>query len=277
MPTSTTQLTDWEPIVSVILPSGLSEEALLQFKPFVDWKAALKDSIEEQKLHDHPFNDAPYELKHIRVDSFDRVRDRLLFVKIFAHIENKNGETLPGVVFLRGGSVTVLMILRPFDAPDERYVVMTEQPRPAAGSLRFLEIPAGMLDDHNDVVGEAAREIHEEVGIKLNKKDLHDMTALALKGHSTQGYVKDAMYPSPGACDEFIKIFLWEQEKERTEIDDLKDKLAGERGNQEKITVRLMRYDRLLQIGARDGKTLAAWSLYEYLKRARLLDHTTDN
>lgn len=173
--------------------------------------------------------------------------------------------------FYEGGSVTVLMILRPFDAPDERYVVMTEQPRPAAGSLRFLEIPAGMLDDHNDVVGEAAREIKEEVGIKLNRNDLIDMTALALKDHSTQGYVKDAMYPSPGACDEFIKIFLWEQEKERTEIDDLRDRLAGERAHQEKITVRLMSYDRLLQIGARDGKTLAAWSLYEYLKRARLL------
>lgn len=271
MPDSITQLADWDPAVTIKHLPGLDEEELLLFRPFVDWKAALKVSIEEQKHHDHPFNEAPYNLKHIRVDSFDRGRERLLFVKIFAQIENKKGETLPGVVFLRGGSVTVLMILRPFDAPDERYVVMTEQPRPAAGSLRFLEIPAGMLDDHNDVVGEAAREIKEEVGIKLNKNDLIDMTALALKDHSTQGYFKDAMYPSPGACDEFIKIFLWEQEKERTEIDDLKDRLAGERGHQEKITVRLMNYERLLQIGARDGKTLAAWSLYEYLKRARLL------
>lgn len=266
------QLDGWDPPVPLTLPTGLSKDQLLEFKAFRDWQKTLQGSIEKQKLHDHPFHAAPYQLRSVRVDSFDRIKPRILFVKLVALVQNGDGETLPGVVFLRGGSVAILMILRPVDALDERYVVMTEQPRPAAGTLRFMEIPAGMLDDEENFAGAAAREIEEEVGLKLNKSELIDMTALALKGHRMEENLRDSMYPSPGACDEFISIFLWEQEKERMEIDDLKDRLTGERGEQEHITVRLMAYEQLLQVGARDGKTLAAWSLYEYLKRTRLLD-----
>jgi len=72
-------------------------------------------------------------------------------------VENKKKEPLTNVVFLRGGAVAVLIILRPSDSPDERYVVMTEQPRIPAGSLNFMEIPAGMLDpkDGNRFKGES--------------------------------------------------------------------------------------------------------------------------
>lgn len=55
----------------------------------------------------------------------------------------------------------------------------------------------------------------------------------------------------------------------RLQIENLKGKLTGERTEQEKITVRLLDYERLLEVGGRDAKTLAAWSLYEYLKRIR--------
>jgi hypothetical protein len=36
-----------------------------------------------------------------------------------------------------------------------------------------------------------------------------------------------------------------------------------------------MNYDDLLEVGSRDGKTLAAWSLYEYLKRTGILDESS--
>jgi ADP-sugar diphosphatase len=257
-------LEDWDQPVRVVLQPGLTsltKDEILRFKAFNEWSKALRSSLDKQKHHDHPFHAAPYQLRQVTIQSFDKARGRILFVKLFALIQNDKKETLPGVVFLRGGSVAILMILRPSDALDERYVVMTEQPRPAAGSLRFMEIPAGMLDDEDNFAGAAAKEIREEVGLQLNKYDLIDMTALALKGHRVEENLSDAMYPSPGACDEFISIFLWEQEKERMEIEDLRDRLTGERAEQENITV-----------GARDGKTMAAWSLYEYLKRTRLLD-----
>jgi len=151
---------------------------------------------------------------------------------------------------------------------------MTEQARIAAGSLSFMEIPAGMVDDERNISSAAVREIEEEVGITLNAESLLDMTELVVKDHKEN--IRNAMYPSPGGCDEFISIFLWEKEMERLDIENLKDRLGGERAEAENITVRLLKYEELVAVGARDGKTLAAWSLYEYLKRTHpelLLEH----
>lgn len=267
------RLEDWDPPVPVQLPEGLTKEQLLNFRPFKDWNATLKDSLRSQKYPKHPFHSAPYTVRHINVQAFDRFvingKERLLFVKLFALVENEDGEDIPGVVFLRGGSVAVLMILKPIDNVNERYVVMTEQPRVAAGSLTFMEIPAGMLDDEYNFAGAAAREIDEEVGLKIKGSELIDMTEHVIQRPRVEENLHRAMYPSPGACDEFISLFLWEKEMERARIEELKGKLTGERAAQEKITVRLLKYERLLDFGARDGKTLAAWSLYEYLQRTR--------
>jgi 8-oxo-dGTP pyrophosphatase MutT (NUDIX family) len=134
-------------------------------------------------------------------------------MKLFATVTNDYNEWLPGVNFLRGGSVAVLMILRPSEAPNERFVIMTEQPRIAAGSLQFMEIPAGMIDNEDSFAGTAAREIKEEVGVELKGSDL--MTKLAVKGHRASENLRSAIYPSPGGCDEFISIFLWENEMDR--------------------------------------------------------------
>jgi hypothetical protein len=89
---------------------------------------------------------------------------------------------------------------------------MTEQPRVPAGSLQFVEIPAGMLDNAGDFGGQAAKEIEEETGFKLPKSELIDLTKLALSQSTSEGEcLQDAMYPSPGGSDEFIPIFLWEK------------------------------------------------------------------
>jgi 8-oxo-dGTP pyrophosphatase MutT (NUDIX family) len=267
------RLDDWDPPVPVQLPEGLTREQLLNFRPFKDWNTTLKDSLRSQKYSSHPFHSSPYTVRYINVQAFDKFvingKEKLLFVKLFALVENKDGEDIPGVVFLRGGSVAVLMILKPADNVNERYVVMTEQSRVAAGSLTFMEIPAGMLDDEYNFAGAAAREIEEEVGLKIKASELIDMTKHVIQRPHKQENLQHAMYPSPGACDEFISLFLWEKEIERARIEELKGKLTGERAEQEKITVRLLKYESLLEYGARDGKTLAAWSLYEYLQRTR--------
>jgi ADP-sugar diphosphatase len=254
----------------------VSKAELLAFPAFQKWLNTLKASLNQQKFSDHSFHKSRYELRKIIIQSVDwfgpkeKPRAKLGFVKLKAEIENGKGETLPGVVFLRGGSVAVLMIVRPSDSRDERWVIMTEQPRIPAGSLLFMEIPAGMIDDSSRTfAGEAAREIKEEVGLTIRSDELIDMTQLAVQGHKAQESLANAMYPSPGGCDEYIAIFLWEKEMDRLQIENLKGKLTGERTEQEKITVRLLDYERLLEVGGRDAKTLAAWSLYEYLKRIR--------
>lgn len=261
------------------MEKDLAEQQLRNFPAFVRWLGTLKSSLSQQKYSDHTFAKNPYTLRKINIQSVDwfgPVGSKLGFVKLLAEVRNNpdaknpNGETLPGIVFLRGGSVAVLMIVRPKDSRDERWVIMTEQPRIAAGSLSFMEIPAGMIDDNRRTfAGVAAKEIEEEVGLVLREDELVDMTHLAVQGHRASENLRNSMYPSPGGCDEYIAIFLWEKEMDRLEIENLKGKLTGVRTQQEKITVRLLNYERLLEVGGRDGKTLAAWSLYEYLKRIR--------
>lgn len=62
---------------------------------------------------------------------------------------------------------------------------------------------------------------------------------------------------------------VWEKELDRLEIEDMKERLDGRRTQGEIVTVRIIDYERLSEVGVRDAKTLVAWSLYESLKRAR--------
>jgi ADP-sugar diphosphatase len=78
------------------------------------------------------------------------------------------------------------------------------------------------------------------------------------------------MYPSPGGCDEFISLFLWQRTMPLVEINSLKDRLVST--DREKITVKLVNYEELWKEGARDAKTLAAWALYEGLTRVGAFD-----
>lgn len=209
--------------VPVQLTHGITESQLLDFRAFQTWRDTLRANLALQYSNpNHAFHDDPFSLQKIEIQSVDWFPTKkgsiLGFVKLRAYIRSKklvNGKPkeLPGIAFLRGGSVAMLMILRPQDSRDERWVVMTEQPRVPAGSLSFVEIPAGMLDKSNNFSGKAAEEILEETGFKLPKSELIDLTELALKQtQSEDGEVlQNAMYPSPGGSDEFIPIFLWEK------------------------------------------------------------------
>jgi ADP-sugar diphosphatase len=266
---------DWlTPVVLVRFETNkISKDELLNFHAFAAWAKTLKSPLALQRTDPkHAFHDFPYTVRSITVQSADKFTEtRVGFVKLKAEIMNDCSppEDLPGIAFLRGGSVAMLMILRPSDSNTERWVIMTEQPRIPAGSLTFMEIPAGMLDNNRTFAGVAAKEIKEETGLVIHEDELKNLTELALGGIGGKESLQDAMYPSPGGSDEFIHIFLWEKVLDRQEIEDLRGKLTGLRTQGEKITVRILDYEQLWRVGARDAKTLAAWSLYEALKRAR--------
>jgi len=78
-------------------------------------------------------------------------------------------------------------------------VVLTVQPRVPAGSLEFVELPAGMMDD-SSFTGAAAKEIQEECGIEIPADRLLDLTQLALGKFVDGGEerIQTAVYPSPG-------------------------------------------------------------------------------
>jgi hypothetical protein len=149
-----------------------------------------------------------------------------------------------------------------------------------------------MLDkETNNVKGKAVDEIHEETGLEFDQAELIDMTELAVsqaskqlwkkadakkstapsESKTTEGFLDESlqneMYPSPGACDESISLFLCQKRMPRTELDGLKGKLTGLRNEGEKITLKLVPLKDLWKEGARDAKALSALALYEALRR----------
>lgn len=154
----------------------------------------------------------------------------------------------------------------PENSEDDKHVILAVQPRIPAGSLALSELPAGMLDDSGTFAGGAAKEIEEETGLKVAESDLLDMTELAFDDSEQQTgeSLQKAMYPSPGGCDEYIPLFLHQRRVKRDQLQEWQGKLTGLRDHGEKITLRLVKLKDLWK--ERDGKTLAAYGLYQGLK-----------
>ena len=174
---------------------------------------------------------------------------------------------------------------------------MTVQPRIPAGSLSFVELPAGMLDEDNPSVvssssysrkdnsdeshwrstfsGSAAREIAEETGLTVTSDQLICMTDLMLESSispssaessSSVEHLNKAMYPSPGGSDEYIPLFLHQRRVSRAQLEEWQGRLTGLRDQGEKITVKIVSLKEAWAVGGRDGKTLAALGLYWKLR-----------
>ncbi|KAG5537101.1 hypothetical protein RHGRI_024516 [Rhododendron griersonianum] len=128
-----------------------------------------------------------------------------------------------------------------------------------------LELPAGMLDDDKgDFVGTAVREVEEEIGIRLNPKDMVDLTAFLDPSTGCR------VFPSPGGCDEEISVFLYRGHVDKEVIMQLQGKETGLRERGELIVVHVVDYENLWRVTA-DAKTLVAIALYEMAKKRGLL------
>lgn len=195
---------------------------------------------------------------------------RIGFIKLKAEVSNEAGEKLPGSVFLRGGSVAMLVTLQPDDVPDgsedDKYVLLTLQPRVPAGTLAMVELPAGMIDDAGTFSGAAAKEIEEELGMKIPSSELTNLTALA--NSMTEDGLQMGVYTSCGGQDEFVPVFLHQRRVKRAELAQYSGKLTGLRDHGEKITLKCVKLDQLWRVGGRDAKALSAWALYEGLRKA---------
>lgn len=250
------------------------------FLPLTDslqnWITRLQKNLALQNNQSHEFHSSPYVLRSITIQSLDRFStSRIGFIKLSASITNSNSEWLPGAVFLRGASVGMMVVLQPNDVPQgsegEKYVLLTVQPRIAAGGLQFLELPAGMVDQ-GTFAGSAAKEIKEELGMEIKEEELINLTELAIpKTKEMEVEVEEmprAMFPSAGGCDEYIPLFLCEKRIPREQLKEWTGKLTGLRDEGEKITLKLIKLEDLWWEGARDAKALGAWSLFQGLKQA---------
>jgi len=219
---------------------GLDLMAVSKATPFVNWL--------------NEFDDKELELKSIHVQSVDMFGPRVGFIKFKAQVL-KDGKEIPGIIFMRGGAVAILPILY---CKKGSYVLTTIQARAPMGCL-FMEIPAGMLDDNGDFKGQAAKEMEEETGLKIKKEKLQDLTELAY-GSSYKG-----MIPSAGGCDEFIRLYLYEEKITETKFKELEGKCTGLLEHGEIIKLKLIKYDDLWR-STSDAKALSALQLYEKLK-----------
>ncbi|KAF2674948.1 NUDIX family hydrolase [Microthyrium microscopicum] len=262
----------------------LTQEKIQKFRPFREWTERLNKAISLQADSNHPFHKAPYKLRSIEVQAVDFFGSgssaRIGFLKIYANINNDQKDWLPGAVFLRGSSVAMMIILQPDDVPEtsdeDKFVILTVQPRTAGASLEFTELPAGMVDN-GSFAGAAAKEIKEECGLTIEESELTNMSELAAKAAAEVDKpniaedLQTGVYPSIGGCDEIIPMFLCEKRIKRDKMDSLEGSLTGLRDEGEKITLKLCRLRDLWKVGCRDGKVLSALALYSGLKAEGLL------
>ncbi|GAM23497.1 hypothetical protein SAMD00019534_066720 [Acytostelium subglobosum LB1] len=200
----------------------------------------------------------------ILIQSIDMFGPNVGFLKFKAEVHAlPEKRPVPGIIFCRGGSVAILVILTSKETGKE-YSLLTVQTRVPAATFAYSEIPAGMLDGSGHFAGVAAKEMKEETGIDVTEDRLIDMTKLAF-GDSAEG-----MYPSPGGCDEFIRLFLFRDTLEQAKIDELQNKLTGCLSENESITLHVVPFDELWRRSP-DGKTLSSLFLYEKLRAEKKL------
>ncbi|KAJ2616333.1 hypothetical protein H4S08_000827 [Coemansia sp. RSA 1365] len=234
-------------------------KTILEFPAFTQWLELLDTQVtqaEAKKAADQAdVSHTRVVVNKISIQSVDEFRSgKIGFLKFVAdatHYPEK--KRVPGVVFLRGGAVAILLILRTPSSlvhqqkqpvpsfKDTDYVVLTEQPRLAVPDFGLCELPAGMLDGSTgEFSGTAAREIQEETGLVVKHKDLIDLTPPDSGVAGSSGGLR-GFYPSAGGCDEFIRLFACEKHVSEDELSQLRGKLSGLREDGEFITLRLVR------------------------------------
>lgn len=198
-------------------------------------------------------------VKSIDVQSVDMFGNgRIGFIKFKSLVYKSsfpNGRHIPGIVFMRGPSVGILLVL---NCNGKKYTILTCQPRFPIADSAFTEIPAGVFDGEV-FSGVAAKELKEEVGITIRAESLVDMTEQVYGGRYP------GMYPSPGGCDEYIKLFLYEQDVSAEQLDSFKGKATGLMEEGEYISLKVVELDRLIEETS-DAKALCAFTLYQYLQ-----------
>ena len=251
--------------VPVTGPPGLDLAFCVQATPFVNWVSTLDPGLD---------------VSEIRFHGADYFGKRIGFLKLEA-VTKCNGKPVPGIIFMRGGAVSILLILY---CGDEGWVVCTRQARVPVGKKNLLELPAGMLDDSGNFAGVAAKELDEETGIRLSAADLKDMTAMTYEPTGPEDGPEDneakvirdkssplkGMYPSPGGSDEFIRLMLHEKEVTKEELNALQGKLTGCVEEGENIVLELVKFEMLWRVTS-DSKALSSLLLFQNLTAAAQL------
>lgn len=200
-----------------------------------------------------------FSVEKILIQSVDMFGPKVGFVKLNATVRIE-GKQVPGIAFMRGGSVGVLVVLRHRDSngKESMSTLVVRQPRVPVACGDIVEIPAGMLDGDGNFAGVAAKELKEETGLEINVSELVDMTELVFRD-SYPG-----MYPTCGGSDEFNRLYVYQKDVTAEEVESMNGRLTGVAEEGERIKVQILPLDQLWRQTA-DAKALAALCLYNKL------------
>jgi len=156
---------------------------------------------------------------------------------------------VPGVAFLRGSSVAILVILR---CGTNEHVVLTIQPRVPIADPAYIETPAGMMDGDSNFAGKAALELKQETGLVIGESEMRRLGKIV---------------PSAGGCDETIELFLYKADVSAEKLAELQGAATGELSENEDIVlaVRPLRDVRaaILDGAITDAKLVSALYYYD--------------
>eukprot|EP01046_Picozoa_sp_COSAG06_P013615 COSAG06_NODE_828_length_12054_cov_67.028440_3_plen_450_part_00 len=231
--------------------------------------------VDLQKVLDAPvFNDWVEQvdkdpilfIASVDVQSVDMFGPRIGFIKFkTAALVNIGGDEgiaqVPGIVFMRGGAVGILVIL---ESEDREYTILTYQARVPVGIHNLPEVPAGMLDGSGNFKGVAADEIAEECDIVISEDELVDLTELAYEGKWK------GMFPSAGGCDEFLRLYMCRRKVEPDVLTELEGRLTGLREEGERIKLHIVPLEDCWKLSP-DAKLLACLALYDRLKAVGMI------
>ncbi len=223
------------------------KEMILKGTLFKDWLSTMDTTITIQGLE---FKSADFIQK--------KGKKHLLFLKINTDAVDEKGRKVNGIVFLRGGAVGCLIILK---CEGEKYVLYVEQARIGMGSRNCAEIPAGMLDHSSDYEGVMITELDEEAHVQVERGELVDLTEEVL------GIKDTGIYVSVGGMDEFLRMFLLEREVEREYIEQRHDLQRIHDSEDEVIQIKVEPYEKAQKAMSHDVKNLCAFYLYEKWKK----------
>ncbi len=158
---------------------------------------------------------------------------KLGFVKfnIIALDKSTGKQIASNVVFLRGDSVAILIVVKVVNRRrTQEYVLLCDQMRVASGGRR-TEICAGMMDDAGDIASVVLKEVKEETGFDIkNKRDLTELGSI---------------FPSPGACDEEIFLYSWETTISEEDFKEKQRSVFGNASEGEEIKLSFVAMDEL--------------------------------
>ncbi len=165
-------------------------------------------------------------LEHYDVlDAITKPDGSLLFAFLSAKMRTPEGKYLPPLVFLRGDFVSVLIHFYATDT-EKDYTILVKQRRVATGGF-FFEFPAGMCDETSDPFEVARKEVQEETGIYIRRKDLKLIA-------------RKTFFSSPGLLDEAGYYFACKISLPEADILKFSNQEHGEVSENEHIFTRVV-------------------------------------